>query len=108
MWVSRSSRCADLHTLSPELAPGVVEGREFGSFLPYHWRMEQTMNLAERIYQEAQRLPEPLNREVLSFIEYLEFKHGIADRGIENLKMAQQPVMDRIWDNPQDDAWDER
>jgi hypothetical protein len=70
--------------------------------------MENTTNLAERIYQEAQRLPEPLNREVLSFIEYLEFKHGIADRGIENLKMAQQPVMDRIWGNPEDDAWDER
>lgn len=66
------------------------------------------MNLAERIYQEAQRLPEPLNCEVLSFIEYLEFKHGIADRGIENLKMAQQPVMDRIWGNSEDDAWDER
>ena len=67
--------------------------------------MQQTMNLAERIYEEAQRLPEPLKREVLNFIEYLEFKHGIADRGIENLKMAQQPVMDRIWDKPDDDAW---
>ena len=66
------------------------------------------MNLAERIYREAQRLPEPLNREVLSFIEYLEFKHGIADRGVESLKAAQQPVMDRIWDNPEDDVWNDR
>jgi hypothetical protein len=70
--------------------------------------MEHTMNLAERIYEEAQRLPEPLNREVLRFIEYLEFKHGIADRGIENLKVAQQPVMGRIWDNPEDDVWNDR
>jgi hypothetical protein len=70
--------------------------------------MEPTMNLAERIYEEAQPLPEPLNREVLSFIEYLEFRHGIADHGIKNLTMAQQPVMDRIWDNPEDEAWNDR
>ena len=77
-------------------------------FLPYHRGMEETMNLAERIYMEAQRLPEPLNREVLSFIKYLEFKHFIADRGVENLKAAQQPVMGRIWDTPEDDVWNDR
>ena len=70
--------------------------------------MEPTTNLAERIYEEEQRLPEPLNGEVLSFIEYLELKHGIAVRGVENLKMAQQPVMERIWDNPEDEAWNDR
>ncbi|MBF0311733.1 MAG: DUF2281 domain-containing protein [Magnetococcales bacterium] len=35
------------------------------------------MNLAEEIQQELRRLPEPLAREVLDFIGYLEFRHGL-------------------------------
>jgi hypothetical protein len=36
------------------------------------------MSVAEQIYLEAKRLPEPIAREVLDFIGYLEAKHGLA------------------------------
>lgn len=65
------------------------------------------MNIAEKIYQEARRLPEPLSQEVLDFIEYLEAKHGLADATIETLKQSQQPVMVSIWGNDEDQVWDD-
>ena len=39
------------------------------------------MNIADRIYEEVRRLPEPLTREVLDFIGYLEAKHGLSAGG---------------------------
>jgi hypothetical protein len=65
------------------------------------------MNIAEIICREARRLPEPLAREVLDFIGYLEAKHGLREQGIEHLKQAQAPVMDHIWDNQEDEVWNE-
>ncbi len=65
------------------------------------------MNLAEKIYQEASRLPEHLAKEVLDFIEYIEKKHGLKDKEIQNLEGAQIPVMNHIWDNEEDGVWDE-
>lgn len=35
----------------------------------------QAMNTAERIYQEAKKLPEAAAREVLDFVEYLKAKY---------------------------------
>ena len=65
------------------------------------------MNTAEKIYKEASRLPEHLAREVLDFIEYIEKKHGLLDKEIQNLKEAQIPVMNHIWNNEEDGVWDE-
>ena len=65
------------------------------------------MNIADRIYEEVRRLPEPLTREVLDFIGYLEAKHGLSAGGLEDLKKAQGPVMEEIWDNPEDEDWNE-
>ncbi len=65
------------------------------------------MSTAEQIIREIQKLPEPLVREVLDFIGYIEFKHGIRDRLTEELKQAQTPAMQRIWDNPEDEIWNE-
>jgi hypothetical protein len=65
------------------------------------------MNIADVICREARRLPEPLAREVLDFIGYLESKHGLRDLAIEHLKQAQAPVMDHVWDNPEDEVWNE-
>lgn len=65
------------------------------------------MNIAEVICREAHRLPEPLAREVLDFIGYLEAKHGLRDFGTEHLKQAQAPVMDHVWDNPEDEVWND-
>jgi hypothetical protein len=65
------------------------------------------MTIAEIICREASRLPENLAREVLDFIEYLQLKHALRDQSCEHLRAAQEPVMNRIWDNPDDEAWNE-
>ena len=65
------------------------------------------MNIAEVICREANRLPENLAYEVLDFIQYLQFKHALKDSAGESLKTAQQSVMNRIWDNPEDEVWNE-
>jgi len=65
------------------------------------------MNIAEVICREARRLPEPLAKEVLDFIGYLEAKHGLRDRGVEHLKQAQAPVIDHVWDNQEDEVWND-
>lgn len=65
------------------------------------------MSTAEQIIREIQKLPEPLAREVLDFIGYIELKHGLKDRLTEELKQAQAPAMQHIWDNPEDEVWDD-
>ena len=65
------------------------------------------MDIAEEIYKQVRQLPEPLLREVLDFVGYIELKHGRRDIGIENLKEAQIYVMNRIWDNSEDEVWNE-
>ena len=63
------------------------------------------MSTAERIFKEAQKLPDTLAQEVLDFIEYIEIKHGLRDRLTEELKQAQEPVMRHVWDNEEDEVW---
>lgn len=68
------------------------------------------MNLADKIHQHAQRLPEPLAREVLDFIGYLEQKHGVeplVSRQEGHLKAAQMKSMQKLWDNPEDEIWND-
>ncbi len=65
------------------------------------------MSTAEKIYHEVKRLPEPLAREVLDFIEYIELKHGLIDSQVDELIMAQEPAMRHIWENQQDEIWNE-
>lgn len=65
------------------------------------------MNIAEKIYKEVSRLPEDLAKEVLDFIEHIEKKPGLKDRDLQNLKEAQIPVMEHIWNNEEDGVWDE-
>jgi len=65
------------------------------------------MNIADKIYKEASKLPEHLAKEVLDFIEQIEERHAHQDSGIQNLKEAQIPIMDHIWDNQEDGIWDE-
>jgi hypothetical protein len=62
------------------------------------------MNVADKICEEAKDLPEPLAREVLEFIKQI---YARQDIGVEELKKAQVPVMKRIWDNKEDDVWNE-
>lgn len=65
------------------------------------------MGTVERICREVRRLPEDLAREVLDFIGYLEIKHGLRDVSTEDLKSAQAPAMRHVWDNPEDEIWND-
>jgi len=65
------------------------------------------MSTAEQIIREIQKLPEPLAKEVLDFIEYIEVKHGLKDLLTEELKQAQAPAMVHVWDNSEDEIWND-
>ena len=62
------------------------------------------MNVADKICEKARDLPETLAKEVLEFIERI---HSKKDVGAEELKKAQLPIMKRIWENKEDDVWNE-
>jgi hypothetical protein len=65
------------------------------------------VNTSEKIYQEACQLPESLAREVLDFIGYLKNKYAFPNSITDNLKEAQTPIMQRIWDNVEDEVWND-
>ena len=65
------------------------------------------MNTADQIMKEVRRLPERLAREVLDFIGYIELKHGLKDRLTAGLMEAQEPAMKHVWDNPEDEVWND-
>ena len=62
---------------------------------------------AQKIYEKALKLPEPLAKEILDFIGYIEMKHGLEDKWTDELKNAQEPVMNQIWSNTEDDVWND-
>jgi hypothetical protein len=62
---------------------------------------------AKKIYEKALKLPEPLAKEILDFIGYIEMKHGLQNTWMDELKKAQIPVMDQIWSNSEDDVWND-
>ena len=64
------------------------------------------VSIAKQIYQVAKPLPEPLALESLHFIEYL--SHKAADRAeISDLANAQEIVMKHVWDNQDDEVWND-
>ena len=65
------------------------------------------MSTAERIIKEVQKLPEQLAQEFLDFIGYIEIRHGLKDPLSEELKPAQEPAMNHIWDNQEDELWND-
>jgi hypothetical protein len=65
------------------------------------------MNISEKICREAYRLPEALAHEVLDFIGYLKEKHGLHESQADSLKLTQMAVMRRIWDNDEDEVWND-
>jgi len=62
------------------------------------------MNVADKICEKARDLPEPLAKEVLEFIERI---YSVQDIGVEELKKSQVSVMKRIWENKEDNVWNE-
>ncbi|MBF0180819.1 MAG: hypothetical protein HQM03_12425 [Magnetococcales bacterium] len=66
------------------------------------------MDMADRIHNEVRRLPDLLAQEVLDFIGYLEYRHGLKNRSaMEDLTMAQGDAMRHVWDNPEDEVWND-
>jgi hypothetical protein len=62
------------------------------------------MNVADKICEKARELPEPLAKEVLEFIERIS---GYRNSGIEEFKKAQELSMKSIWENEEDDIWND-
>jgi hypothetical protein len=65
------------------------------------------MRVTDKIYKEASQLPEELAREVLDFIRYIQAKHGLLDFQIEQLRQAQESAMYHVWDNKEDEVWND-
>ena len=64
------------------------------------------MSIADQIYAVVKPLPEPLALEALHFIEYLSSK--TTDRAeMLDLTHAQEIVMKHVWDNQEDEVWND-
>jgi hypothetical protein len=63
------------------------------------------MTIAETVYEQVKALPEPLAREVLDFIDQLRERQ---ERGaLRDLMDAQAGPLARVWDNPEDEVWND-
>jgi len=63
------------------------------------------MALAEKIYEAVKPLPDALAREVLDFIEFLRVRRE--RDGLESLAAVQTISMSGVWDNPDDEVWND-
>lgn len=63
------------------------------------------MTLSELVYEQFRTLPEPQAREVLDFIGFLKEKQERAEW--EDLMGAQASSLQGIWDNPDDEVWND-
>ncbi|MGD9852154.1 MAG: DUF2281 domain-containing protein [Nitrospirales bacterium] len=63
--------------------------------------------MPEQIMRDIQKLPEPLVREVLDFIAYIELKHGLKNRLANEFKFHQTWEMEPVWDNSEDEIWND-
>lgn len=61
------------------------------------------MTTADKLIDEIQQLPEPLQQEVLDFTQFL--KERLARAEASNLMQAQQRSMERVWGNTEDEVW---
>lgn len=64
------------------------------------------MSIAEQIYEVAKPLPESLALEALHFLEYLSSKHAERTE-MTDLTRAQEVVMKHVWDNQDDEIWND-
>ena len=63
------------------------------------------MTVAELAYEQIKTLPETQAREVLDFIGYLKAKTERAEW--EDLMGAQAASLAAVWDNPEDEVWND-
>ena len=61
------------------------------------------MTVAEQVYEQAKLLPQPLAREALDFVLFLRARQ---ERGeFRYLMDAQSKTLADIWDNEEDEVW---
>lgn len=61
------------------------------------------MTVADQVYEQAKLLPEPLAREALDFVLFLRDR---LERGEwRDLMEAQSVALAAVWDNQEDEAW---
>jgi hypothetical protein len=64
-----------------------------------------SMDVADMVYERVRRLPEPLAREVLDFVAFLQ-ERGEREAA-RDLSAAQLTALSSLWDNPEDRVWDD-
>jgi len=65
---------------------------------------ENIISIAELVYEQVKALPESLAREVLDFVAFLRTR-GERDEW-RDLMNAQATSLAPVWDNAQDNIWD--
>ena len=63
------------------------------------------MSIAEQLYEECRQLPESLAREALNFVRCLRTQRERAEW--RDLMHAQQSALADIWDNEEDQVWND-
>ena len=63
------------------------------------------MTVAEMVFEEVKRLPEPVAREVLDFVEALAERQDA--QSWRDLMLAQSTGLASTWDNSDDDVWND-
>lgn len=63
------------------------------------------MTVAEQVYEQTKLLPEPLAQEALDFVLFLRACHERAEG--RDLVNAQSVVLAAIWDNEEDEVWND-
>ncbi len=63
------------------------------------------MTIAELIYEQVKSLPENAAREVLDFVGYLRERGTRADW--RDFMIAQSLSLNSVWDNPEDQVWND-
>jgi hypothetical protein len=66
---------------------------------------ENSMTIADIVYEQVKALPEPLARQVLDFVGYLRERQDNADW--RDLMSAQAASLAPVWDNAEDKVWDD-
>jgi hypothetical protein len=62
------------------------------------------MTIADKVYEQVKALPEPLAREVLDFVAFLRQRQDGGER--RDLMAAQAASLAPVWDNADDEVWD--
>ncbi|NOT18609.1 MAG: hypothetical protein HOP20_11180 [Sulfuriferula sp.] len=64
------------------------------------------MSIAEQIYEVAKPLPESMALEVLHFVEYLRSRN-VQFSEVSGWNQAQSTVMAHVWENEDDEVWND-